>query len=189
LIRDVAYESIPPRRRAALHAQAARALEAAHPEWSELNPEMGAHHHERAGEHALAAAAWERAADRALDAGANVEANHHLERAIAAIGRTAGSRAHDDLELRMLLKLGRSLLATRGRTAPEVERTFARAHALCRALAPTPEVFGGLSEIWVHSTALCDGRALAMVSELLEVATACGDRHLEALAEGGRAQL
>jgi class 3 adenylate cyclase/tetratricopeptide (TPR) repeat protein len=189
LIRDAAYESIPARRRAALHAQAARALTETHPEWSARNPETGAHHHERAGEHDLAAAAWERAADRALDAGANVEATHHLEHALVAVGRMPGSGERDDLELRVLLKLGRSLLATRGRTAPEVERTFARAHALCRALAPTPSVFGGLSEIWVHSTALCDGRALAMVSELLDVATACEDRHLEALAEGGRAQL
>ncbi len=150
---------------------------------------MGAHHHEHAGEHDLAAATWERAADRALDAGANVEATHHLERALAAIARVSGSRERDDLELRVLLKLGRSLLATRGRSAPEVERTYARAHALCRALAPSPSVFGGLSEVWVHSTALCDGCALAMVSEMLDVATACGDRHLEALAEGGRAQL
>lgn len=189
LIRDAAYESIPPRRRAALHAQAARAIEVTFPEWSARNPEMLAHHHERAAQHDLAAATWERAADRALETAANVEAVRHLERALAAVARIAGSRERDELELRLLLKLGRSLLATRGRNAPEVERTFARAHALCRAHAPTPSVFGGLSEIQVHSAMLCDGRARAMVSELAEVATACGDRHLEALAEGARAQL
>jgi hypothetical protein len=50
-------------------------------------------------------------------------------------------------------------------------------------------VFGGLSEIWVHSTTLCDGHAFEMAEELAEVAAACGDRHLEALAEGARAQL
>jgi class 3 adenylate cyclase/tetratricopeptide (TPR) repeat protein len=189
LIRDAAYESIPPRRRAALHAQAARAIEAAYPEWSARNPEMLAHHHERTAQHDLAAATWERAADRALETAANVEATRHLERALAAAAQIAGSRDRDDLELRLLLKLGRSLLATRGHNAPEVERTFARAHALCRAHAPTPSVFGGLSEIQVHSAMLCDGRALAMVSELAEVATACGDRHLEVLVEGARAQL
>ena len=189
LIRDVAYESIPPRRRAALHAKAAEAIETAYPEWARRNPEILAYHHERAAQTDLAAAAWERAADRALDTAANVEAVRHLEQALAAVGRMAGSRARDQRELRLQLKLGRSLLATRGRSAPEVERTFARAHALCRAHGPSPEVFGGLSEIWVHSAVLCDGRALAMVSELADVAAACGDRHLEALAEGGRAQL
>ena len=50
-------------------------------------------------------------------------------------------------------------------------------------------MFGGLSEIWVHSTTLCDGHAFEMAEELAEVAAACGDRHLEALAEGARAQL
>ncbi len=189
LIRDAAYESIPPRRRAALHAQAARAIEAAYPGWSARNPEMLAHHHERAAQHDLAAAAWERAADRALETAANIEATRHLERALAAAARIAGSRERDELELRLLLKQGRALLATRGRNAPEVERTFARAHALCRAHAPTPSVFGGLSEIQVHSAILCDGRASEMVTELAEVATACGSRHLEALAEGARAQL
>ena len=157
LIRDAAYESIPPRRRAALHAQAARAIEAAYPGWSARNPEMLAHHHERAAQHDLAAAAWERAADRALETAANVEATRHLERALAAAARIAGSRERDELELRLLLKLGRSLLATRGRNAPEVERTFARAHALCRAHAPTPSVFGGLSEIQVHSAIFATG--------------------------------
>jgi tetratricopeptide (TPR) repeat protein len=189
LIRDAAYESIPPRRRAALHAEAARAIEAAYPEWSERNPEMLAHHHERAAQHDLAAATWERAADRALETAANVEATHHLERAIAAAEQIAPSRVRDELELRLLLKLGRSLLATRGHNVPEVERTFARAHVLCRAHRPSPSVFGGLSEIQVHSAMLCDGRAREMVSELAEVAAACGDRHLEALAEGARAQL
>jgi class 3 adenylate cyclase/tetratricopeptide (TPR) repeat protein len=189
LIRDAAYESIPPRRRAALHAQAADAFESALPEWSARNPELIAHHRECAAQDELAAAAWERAADRALETAANVEAVRHLERALAMAARLAASRERDELELRLLLKLGRSLLATRGRTAPEVERTFARAHALCRDHAPTPSIFGGLSEIWVHRTALCDGRALAMASELADVATACGDRHLEALAEGARAQL
>ena len=189
LIRDAAYASIPPRRRAALHGQAARAIEEAYPEWSAHQPEMVAHHYEHAAQHDLAAATWERAADRALESAANVEASRHLERALAAAARAPGSRERDGLELRLLLKLGRSLLATRGRNAPEVERTFARAHALCRAHAPTPSVFGGLSEIQVHSAMLCDGRALAMVSELAEVAVACGDRHLDALAEGARAQI
>jgi class 3 adenylate cyclase len=189
LIRDAVYESIPPRRRAALHAKAAHAIATAYPDWSSRNPEMLAHHHERAAQHDLAAAAWERAADRALEGAANVEATRHLERALAAAARVPGSRARDELELRLQLKLGRSLLATRGHTAPEVERTFARAHALCRAHAPTPSVFGGLSEIQVHSAMLCDGRAREMVGELAQVAAACGDRHLEALAEGARAQL
>jgi serine/threonine protein kinase/tetratricopeptide (TPR) repeat protein len=189
LIRDAAYESIPPRRRAALHAQAAEALAQAHPDWNARNPEVIAHHHECAGQDALAAAGWERAADRAFDTAAHIEATRHLERALANAARMPGSRERDELELRVQLKLGRSLLATRGRNAPEVERTFARAHALCRAHAPTPSVFGGLSEIWVHSATLCDGRALAMVSELAQVASACGDCKLEALAAGALAQL
>ena len=189
LIRDAAYESIPPRRRAALHAQAARAIEAAYPGWSARNPEMLAHHHERAAQHDLAAATWERAADRALETASNVEATHHLESALAGVARMRISHARDELELRLQLKLGRALLATRGRAAPEVERTYARAHALCRAHKPTPAIFAGLSEIWVHCASLCDGRALEMASELSEVATACGDRRLEAIAEGARAQL
>ncbi len=189
LIRDCAYESIPPRRRAALHAAAARAIETSYPEWTARNPEILANHYERAGQDDDAAAAWERAADRALEGAANIEAIHHLERALAATASMPGSRACDELELRILLKLGRALLATRGRNAPEVAHTFARAHALCRAHAPSPVVFGGLSEIWVHSATLCDGHALEMVSELADVAGACGDRHLEALAEGARAQL
>ena len=189
LIRDVAYESIPPRRRAALHAETARAIEAAHPDWSAQHPEVLARHFDQAGASEAAATAWERAADRALATSANVEAIRQLERALAATSRIAGSRERDEREIRLLLKLGRSLLATREHTDRQVERTFSRVHALCRGLRPSPSTFGSLSEIWVHRTMLCDGRALQMAAELMEVAVACGDRHLEALAEGTRAQL
>src|SRR5262249_36177869 len=90
---------------------------------------------------------------------------------------------------RLNLTLGRALLASRVHTDPEIERTFSRAHALCRGLRPTPSAFRSLSEIWVHRAMLCDGRAFEMAAELEEVAVACKDRHLEALAVGARSQL
>lgn len=43
-------------------------------------------------------------------------------------------------EIDILLTLGRSLVTTAGSAAPEVERVYARAHALCRQMGETPQL-------------------------------------------------
>jgi predicted ATPase len=43
-------------------------------------------------------------------------------------------------EIDILLTLGKSFAATAGSAAPEVERVYARAHALCRQMGETPQL-------------------------------------------------
>jgi len=47
-------------------------------------------------------------------------------------------------EITMLLTVGTSVMATKGSAAPEVERVYARVHALCRQVGETPQLLPAL---------------------------------------------
>ena len=56
-------------------------------------------------------------------------------------------------ELSLQITLGTPLMATLGFPAPEVERTYRRAHELCRQIGETPDLFPALYGLWLfHAT-------------------------------------
>jgi predicted ATPase len=79
-------------------------------------------------------------------------------------------------ELTLHLPLGAALMATKGYAAPEVERVYARARALCRQVGETPQRFRVLRGLWAFY--LLRG-ALQTARELAEQCLSLTQHHPE----------
>jgi TOMM system kinase/cyclase fusion protein len=134
LLRDTAYESLVRATRRNLHRRIATILQQRFPDLAEHRPEILAHHFEHGGEPETAAEYAMRAGDRALRRAAYVEATRLLEHGEAILRGAPPSPRRDRLEVELLTLLGTVLFSTKGYSAAEVERTFARARELCDAL-------------------------------------------------------
>src|SRR5262249_10424120 len=77
---------------------------------------------------------WIRAGDRALRRAAYIEATQQLEHGLTLLRAATRSRHRDTLEIELLTILGTVFFSTKGYSADEVERTFARARELCDQL-------------------------------------------------------
>src|SRR5262249_12833088 len=82
----------------------------------------------------------QRAGENALRRHANLEAVSHLTKALALLKALPDTPERTQQELELQVALGPALIATKGRAAPEVERTYARARALCAQLGDTPQL-------------------------------------------------
>ncbi len=108
LTQDVAYESIPPHHRQALHAMAGRALEARHAEHFDTALEPLAYHYARSAESDKAVVYLARQAERAVYNYAHVEAAALLQEALAHAAHLPESdreRCLVDLSLQRSLSL------------------------------------------------------------------------------------
>jgi predicted ATPase len=119
-------------------------LEARFPETAETQPELLAHHYTEAGLREQALPYWQRAGERAIQRSANLEAVSHVTRGLAALSTLPETRERAQQELVLQIMLGAALRATRGPSAPETERTYARACALARQVGSPPELFPAL---------------------------------------------
>ena len=82
-------------------------------------------------------------------------------------------------ELTLQTILGPAFIAAKGYAAPEVERTFARARALCSRVDDTLQLFSALYGLWwFHFVAAKLEIARGQAEELLEFAERRGDRVL-----------
>lgn len=134
LMREAAYESLLRTVREELHLRVAATLQQRFPETAEHRPDVLAQHFEGGGEPETAVAYWLRSGDRALRRAAYIEAAQQLEHALALLQTAPPSPARDRLEVEVLATLGTVLFSTKGYSAEEVERIFARAQGLCEAL-------------------------------------------------------
>ena len=76
-------------------------------------------------------------------------------------------------ELALQITLGPPLMATKGWTAPEVERTYRRAQELCRQVGETPDLFPALWGLWLfHNTRAEIPTARSLGEQLLSLARA-----------------
>jgi predicted ATPase len=145
----VAYESLLPADRRALHGAAGRALEALYAdrlkeelsETRETQPEVLAYHYTEAGLIAQAIPYWQRAGQRAIKRSANVEAISHLTKGLELLKTLPDTSERTQQELTLQLALGTSLMATKGYAAPEAEKAYTRARELCRQVDETPQLF------------------------------------------------
>lgn len=146
LIHDIAYDSLLRKDRQSLHHRLAESLVEAFKANQNPQPELIAHHYSSAGEDADAVPYWRRAGHAALAESAHLEALHHFERALESLTRVKDRSAHHDEELTVLSGLGTAQILNFGFTAPAVEETWSRAHALCLASgdAPSFDVLWGL---------------------------------------------
>jgi predicted ATPase len=91
---------------------------------------------------------WDKAGQHAMQRSAYVEAISHLTRGLELLATLPDTPEHRQHELTLLLALGNSLVVTKGHTAPEAERTYARARMLCQHIGATAQLFPVLVGLW-----------------------------------------
>jgi predicted ATPase len=163
LIQDAAYQSLLKSTRQQYHQHIAQVLEARFPETVDTQPELLAQHYTAAGCSAQAVGYWQQAGQQALQRSANLEAISHLTTGLELLAMFPETPARAQQELDIQLALGPVLMATKGFAAPEVERTYARARALCTQVGDTPRLFPtlwGLCRFYTNRGALRTAREL-----------------------------
>ncbi|HEV8712458.1 MAG TPA: adenylate/guanylate cyclase domain-containing protein, partial [Candidatus Binatia bacterium] len=126
LIQDAAYQSLLKSRRQHYHRQIAQVLEERFSEIKETQPELLAHHYTEAGLTAQAIPYWQKAGQRAAQHSANTEAISHLTKGLELLKTLPDAPERAQQELTLQITLGGPLIATKGYTAAEVERVYAR---------------------------------------------------------------
>jgi TOMM system kinase/cyclase fusion protein len=148
LLQEAAYHSLVKHKRQELHQRAARALVAEMPEIADTQPELLAQHHTEGDETETGIVWWDRAGRHAVERSANVEAIAHFERALALLRSLPETPERDARELSFLLALGAPMMAVRGYAHPDVETTYARAHALSARGGHDAQRFPSLLGLW-----------------------------------------
>src|SRR5262249_54620023 len=156
LYQNALFAALQPTRKAVWSAAAARALLAHHGEKSTgLAAELATlfeagRDRERAMDYYLLAA----------QNAARIFAHHEavaLARRGVRLGETlAGTPARARPRLHLPVNLGLQPRGVQGYAAPEVERTYARAHALCEQLKEAPSLFAVLRGLWAFYEVSCE---------------------------------
>jgi len=134
LVQDTAYESLLKSHRQKFHARIARALRRIAPDLEASQPELLAHHYQRAGRPIPAIHFLLAAGEASLAKTALAEAIAHLTTARELSGEVPPSQRKNLFELRGRVVLGTALMADRGWPAPEVGEEFQRALELSELL-------------------------------------------------------
>jgi class 3 adenylate cyclase/predicted ATPase len=148
LVQEAAYQSLLKARRQQLHARIAESLEQEFPEVGETQPEVLARHLTDAGLLEQAIPYWRRAGELAAERSANLEAIAHLSKGLELIETLPDAAELLGEELALRLAIGGPLTATKGYPAPEIERTYSRAWALCDQLGRSVELFSVVRGLW-----------------------------------------
>src|SRR5262249_7633719 len=148
LIQDAAYQSLLRSTRQQHHQRIAEVLEGRFAELCETQPELLAHHYTEAGlaEHAIAY--WQRAGEHARDRSAPLEAISHVTTGIALLTTLPETTARTQHAVTLHLALGAALQMAKGQAAPEVERAYTQAYALCQQVGETPALVPVLFGLW-----------------------------------------
>ena len=94
---------------------------------------------------------WQRAGEMAVRRSANKEAMSHLTAGLELLKTLPDAPERAQQELTMLSTLGAPLIATKGYSAPELEKTITRARELCRQLDETPQLFAVMFKLCAYS--------------------------------------
>jgi class 3 adenylate cyclase/tetratricopeptide (TPR) repeat protein len=178
LTHEVAYGGLLQERRLGLHARIVEAIET-------LYPDRLAEHVERLGHHALHGEVWDKAVGYLRQAGQRAEARSayreaaaYFEQALAALGQLPASRDTQELgiDLRIDIRGALTPIGEMARLLPHLREAEARAEALRddRRLAAVA------SALTVCLIQLSDRAAIEYGQRGLAIATALGDRALEA---------
>ena len=148
LTQEVAYNAVLLERRRVLHERAAQAIEGLFAERLPEHYHALAHHYSRSGNTTKAVDYLHRAGHQAVERSAYAEAVSHLTTAVDLLTALPESRERSQQELVVQMPLGIALSATRGAGAPEVERLYTRARALCERVGEPPQLFRVLWGLW-----------------------------------------
>jgi predicted ATPase/class 3 adenylate cyclase len=178
LLRDAAYESLLLARRRDWHERTARVLER-FPEFTANEPEVLAYHFGEAGLPDLACAYRMKAGDRAVSRSALTEAAAHFTAGLKLAESLANPAERLPRQLEFLLKLGPTLMATRGMQSAAVDETYRRAAEIGAATGDAVSTFKAKWGLWMsvnlgRKTSLARERA----SELVALAQQSNDGDL-----------
>jgi len=135
LTRDVAYASLPRRRREIYHHRIAAALEQFHDGFARTpDPELLAHHFQQAGDFGRAFTYWIAAGDLAEQHGANQEAVRHYQSARQLIEHKNLPTVDRSRLPEILMKLGNAQVQTAGYHSADVVRVYQEARDAALAL-------------------------------------------------------
>ena len=179
LTHEVAYETLLQERRRVVHERAAQAIEGLFPARLPEHYPVLAHHYSRSGNTVKAVDYLHRAGHQAVERSAYAEAASHLTAAVDLLTTLPESRARSQQELGVQMTLGMALRATKGTSAPEVERLYTHARALCARVGELPQLFRVLWGLWdVHFAREDQPRQQALGEQLLRLAERLHDPDL-----------
>jgi class 3 adenylate cyclase len=165
LVRDVAYNSMLLRRRAELHTEIARVLEAKFAKVVAMQPEVVAHHYTEAGLLNQAIPWWQRAGERALGQSAHVEATNHLQSALQLLRQQPESVERDQSEIGLRLRLTGPLIFTTGFSSSHTENNYTEIAQLAERTGATIDA---LRVLWGQSVMVLVRSDLSKVDDIAE---------------------
>src|SRR5262245_57912773 len=148
LTQEVAYSSVLVERRKALHERTAQATEVLFHARLEDHYSDLAYHYSRSGNTEKAVTYLHLAGQQAVQRSANAEAISSLTTALELLKTLPDTPARAQQELAVQIALGVPLMAIKGWSTPEVERTYVRARELCEQVGETRQLFSVLRGLW-----------------------------------------
>ncbi|MCL4707276.1 AAA family ATPase [bacterium] len=171
LIQEAAYQTLLKSRRQYYHQRIAQTLVEKFYDTASDQPELLAHHYTEAGLIETAIAYWQWAGENAIQRSANIEAISHLTRGLDLLNTLPENAQRDQLELELLTYLGVATAATKGYTAPEIERIYHRARELCERVEYSPRQSSSMLGLWKGALVRADfEKALALAQECMRLA-------------------
>lgn len=181
LIREAAYQSLPPTKRKQLHRRAARMLCQKKPVQAVQQPGLVAHHYTEAGDREEALQYHRLAAELALRYSAFREHVWHLRQALLQIERSEHMPAA--VEIGLLVQLGWAVAEVDGFGSAAARELYDRAFELCRDADGGSELFKILLGLWRGSSSWSGyAHSLELGEQLLAIAERANDPHQVALA-------
>ena len=180
LVQDAAHDSLLRSKRAQLHAQIAKVLEADFSDQVVNAPELLAHHYTQAGNLTAAIPLWRKAGGLALSRVALQEAVGDFQKALALIEQQPPSAERDGLELSIRGPLNFAWVGLRGWPAAQVAANASAILKLAENLSTPQGMLTGLYGMW--SNVLTQGRvaeSLGWAERLLEEGKQTGDSDLQ----------
>jgi class 3 adenylate cyclase/tetratricopeptide (TPR) repeat protein len=153
LVQDAAYNTLLKSRRRELHQRIAHILQEHFSDTATSAPELLAHHCTEAGLIVEAVRYWRSAGRKAIERTANVEAIAQLSKGLELTTTLPATSERLLEEVKLQIALLIPLIATKGYTAPEVEKACNRALEQCQQLGDVPQLFtvlGGLNSIYYN---------------------------------------
>ena len=133
----------------------------------ETQPELLAHHYSQSGNSPKAIDYLHRAGHQAVERSAYAEAVSHLTTALDLLASLPETPERSQWELAVQMTLGMAFKATKGWSAPEVERLYTRARALCEQVGEPPQLFRVLWGLWSTYNARGQYQTMRAVGEQL----------------------
>ncbi|MGE4090046.1 MAG: hypothetical protein AB7G75_04310 [Candidatus Binatia bacterium] len=148
LTQEVAYGTVLQEQRKLLHERTGQVLETVYAATLSEHYNDLAHHYRRSPNTEKAIHYLQRAGQQAVQRSAHTEAISQITAALELLKNLPETADRSRQELTLQITLGAPLIATTSWTAPEVEKVYTRALALCQQAGETSQLFPTLWGLW-----------------------------------------